>query len=95
MNKIMAPKPTRKTNISSQYRIVIEGELNESWSEWLGEVKLENLDREIGTSQTMICGIVPDQAALRGLLNKIWDLNLTLVSVNLGEFESNGGNSEY
>ena len=95
MNKIVGPKPPKNTNISSQYRIVVEGELNESWSELLGEVNIENLDRGHGTSQTMICGFVPDQAALRGLLIKIWDLNLTLVSVNFEEDESNGGNSEY
>jgi hypothetical protein len=81
--------------MSSLYQIVVEEELNGSWSEWLGEVSLENLDLGHGTRQTIICGIVPDQAALRGLLIKIWDLNLTLVSVNLGGYESNGGNSEY
>ena len=81
--------------MSSLYQIVVEEELNGSWSDWLGDVSLENLDLGHGTSQTMICGIVPDQAALRGLLINIWDLNLTLVSVSLGEYESNGGDSEF
>jgi len=31
--------------------------------------------------QTILSGPVTDQAALRGLLNKIWDLNLTLISL--------------
>jgi hypothetical protein len=95
MDKIVEPKPTRKMKISSQYRIVVEGEINKSWFEWLGEVSIEKMDRGHGTRHTIICGFVPDQAALRGLLIKIWDLNLTLVSVNLQEIESYGGNNEY
>jgi len=31
---------------------------------------------------TILTGAVADQAALRGILSRIWDLNLTLISVN-------------
>jgi len=31
---------------------------------------------------TILTGAVADQSALRGILNKLWDLNLILVSVN-------------
>ena len=31
---------------------------------------------------TTLTGAVADQSVLRGILNKIWDLNLTLISVN-------------
>ena len=88
-------KPIKEIEGSSQYKIVIEGELNESWSKWLGDVNLENFNQQHGSSQTTIYGSIPDQAALRGLLNKIWDLNLTLISVNIQEFESKGKNYEY
>jgi hypothetical protein len=80
---------------SLQYRIVIQGELNNSWSEWLGDVSLERINRMHDSNQTTIFSEIPDQAALRGLLNKIWDLNLTLISVNRQEKTSNGGINEY
>lgn len=75
----------------SLYQIVIQGELDESWSELLGEVTFEVKNDPLGKSQTRICGTLPDQATLRGLLTKIWDLNLTIISVNIEEDISNGG----
>lgn len=80
---------------SLQYRIVIQGKLNDSWSEWLGDVSLERINRMHDSNQTTILSEIPDQAALRGLLNKIWDLNLILISVNRQEKTSNGGTDEY
>ncbi len=80
---------------TSHYQIIVAGEFGVNWSEWLGDVILESHYQTNGSHKTTILGAVPDQAALRGLLNKIWDLNLTLISVNIQEFESNGGNNEY
>ena len=79
---------------SSHYQIIVEGELNESWSDWLGNVKLKKGNQEIDTSQTILLSEVPDQAALRGLLNRIWDLNLELISVNRQGKDYHGGNDE-
>jgi hypothetical protein len=78
----------------SQYRIVIEGELNESWAKWLGEVPVEILIQKQNINQTTLFGFIPDQAALRGLLNRIWDLNLKLISVTTNEQELDGGSHE-
>jgi hypothetical protein len=65
------------------YEIKIEGHLKEAWAEWLNGmvVSIQNLNNE--THNTTITVHVPDQAALRGVLNKLWDLNLTLLSVML------------
>jgi hypothetical protein len=79
----------------SLYQIVIQGELSRSWSDWLGDVVFEVKNDSLGKSQTRICGTLPDQAALRGLLTKIWDLNLTIISVVIEEDKSNGGENEY
>lgn len=79
---------------SSHYQIIVEGELNESWSDWLGNVKLKKGNQEIDTSQTILLSEIPDQAALRGLLNRIWDLNLELISVNRQGKDYHGGNDE-
>ncbi len=74
-------------NSSTHYQIVVLGELGANWSDWLGDVLFESHYQSNNPEKTTIIGAVPDQAALRGLLNKLWDLNLTLVSVNLHEGE--------
>ena len=64
------------------YRLCIAGQLGEQWATWLGQ-KLITFDPDPRTpEQTLITATVPDQAALRGILNKLWDLNLTLISVS-------------
>lgn len=62
------------------YIIKIRGHLKQKWAEWLNGmvVKIENLTPENITAITVR---IPDQSALRGILNKLWDLNLTLLSV--------------
>jgi hypothetical protein len=66
-----------------EYSIKIAGELDPSWSEWFDglEVKIEggNADQ----SASLLSGWITDQAHLRGVLNKIWDLNLKVISVRL------------
>jgi len=64
------------------YQIKVEGRLNEGWSDWFSgmAVALEN-------DVTILTGAVADQAALRGILTNIWDLNLTLISVSQLEME--------
>jgi hypothetical protein len=78
----------RKKQRSDQpinYQIRIQGFLKEKWAEWLNGivVKIEHLND--GSNDTNIIVSIPDQAALRGILNKLWDLNLTLISLILLE----------
>jgi len=58
------------------YQIKVRGQLDEKWSEWFSGMTV-TFDSDI----TTLTGPVADQAALRGILSKIWDLNLTLISV--------------
>ena len=69
------------------YEIKIEGQLHEKWGQWLNSSMMKIITSDDGTIHTTITVSVPDQAALRGLLNKIWDLNLTLISVALQEVQ--------
>ena len=64
------------------YRIVVAGELDPSWSAWLDELEITSCQAQGGGVLTILSGRLSDQAALRGILNKIWDLRLTLVSIN-------------
>lgn len=62
------------------YRITVQGRLDEDWSGWFHGLAIEC--KAAGEwAVTSLTGPVVDQAALRGILNKLWDLNLTLVSV--------------
>lgn len=74
----------------SHYQIIVEGELGANWSDWFGDAFIESHYQANGSTKTTILGAVPDQSALRGLLNKIWDLNLTLISV-IRRGDANGG----
>lgn len=62
------------------YEITIKGHLDENWADWLAGMKLTQLEGD----QTLLAGTLPDQAALHGLLERIRDLNLVLLSVVLG-----------
>ena len=59
------------------YQIRIKGQLDDDWSEWFDDLTV-TCDEHGGTT---LCGPVIDQAALFGLLAKVRDLNLPLLSV--------------
>jgi hypothetical protein len=59
------------------YEIKIKGYLDQRWSDWLAGLQLTYLEG----NETLLSGSLPDQGALHGLLERIRDLNLTLISV--------------
>jgi len=59
------------------YEIRIKGHLDDRWADWFGEVTITRVDN----GETLLTGPVVDQAALYGLLKKVRDLGLPLVSV--------------
>jgi len=61
---------------SARYEIRVEGVLDQGWTAWFEGLTIDSDD-----SQTVISGPVVDQAALHGLLNRVCDLGLVLVSV--------------
>ena len=62
------------------YRIRIAGRVKNGWSDFMSNMD-EFCEQENGSTVTTITGVVTDQAALHGLLERIRDLNLTLLSV--------------
>jgi hypothetical protein len=62
------------------YEVKIKGCLDQRWSDWFAGLKLTHLEGDV----TLLSGPLPDQAALHGLLERVRDLNLTLISVNCG-----------
>lgn len=63
------------------YRITIGGELDPTWADWLGVLSLRSSTGADGRPVTILTAPVADQAALRGILVRIWDLNLELIAV--------------
>jgi hypothetical protein len=61
-----------------EYQIRVEGELGQEWVGWFGGLAIA---RE-GDGVTLLTCAVADQAALHGLLRKLRDLGLPLLSVN-------------
>lgn len=62
-----------------EVEILIKGHIDFHWSEWLGGLQITH----IGQDQSLLSGTITDQATLHGILTKLRDLDLKLVSVNL------------
>ena len=68
-----------KTDPSQQtvYQIRVKGHLGSQWQDWFGGLSVTLEDN----GETLLTGPVVDQAALHGLLKKVRDLGMPLVSV--------------
>lgn len=64
------------------YTIKIQGILDKTWSDWLGNVEIQTEQADNGNSITLLSVDLIDQAALFGILDYLRDLNLILISVN-------------
>ena len=63
---------------STVYQIRLRGQLGQLWSDWFEGLAITWDDN----GDTLLTGSVADQSALHGLLRKIRDLGVTLVSIN-------------
>ena len=60
------------------YQIRLKGQLGSQWADWFGELAITHE----GDGSTLLTGPVVDQAALHGLLKRVRDLGLPLISIN-------------
>ena len=58
-------------------RIVVKGNLDPKWSDWFDGLAIESQPND----KTSLTGLLPDQAALYGILLKLHNLGLTLLCV--------------
>mgnify|MGYP003565769374 CR=1 FL=1 len=63
------------------YRIEIQGRLDESWSFWFDDMAITIESGDGATIVTVLSGTVADQVALHGVLARVRDLGLPLLSV--------------
>lgn len=61
--------------------ILIRGYIDAHWSEWFGGLQIIH----IGQDKSLLTGAIADQAMLHGILTKLRDLDLKIISVNLQE----------
>ena len=60
--------------------IKVKGHLNENWEDWF-----EGLEISYVGNNTILTGNLKDEAHMHGVLNRMMDLNLIIISVNPGE----------
>jgi hypothetical protein len=76
-------KPSTAQDEPTTYEIRVKGVLDEAWSDWFGGLVIVP---QAG-GETLLRGPVRDQAALHGLMVKIRDMGLPLLSVNPVEID--------
>ena len=59
------------------YQIRVQGQIGESWSDWLGGLTITPQP----DGETLLAGSVVDQAALHGILDRLYAMNLTILSM--------------
>ena len=69
------------TDVKQIYQIKISGRLDQRWIDWFDGMQISTEMTAKGNPITVLTGPVIDQVALRGLLTKIWDLNMELIAV--------------
>ena len=69
--------PKTDSNQPMVYQIRVKGHLESEWTDWFGGLTITLEDN----GETLLTGPVADQSALHGLLRKVRDLGMPLVSV--------------
>jgi hypothetical protein len=63
----------------------IKGQISNQWSEWFGGLTISHSDPD----ETVLTGLVADQAALYGIISRLRDLGLELASVSSQKIKEN------
>ena len=75
--------PSNERHGARRYELRVKGHLDPRWAEWFDGLTLT----QAGDGTTVVHGPIVDQAALHGLLQKLRDLGLPLISVARDESE--------
>ena len=70
--------PETENQNNSLYQITVQGSLDAGWSNWFNWMEVSYQE---DAHRTLLTGPIADQAELRGILNKLWDLNKSIIAV--------------
>ena len=70
--------PTKDSGEPFVYQLRVKGQLGKQWGAWFGGMTVT----PTANGETLITGLIADQAALHGLLRKVRDLGLTLLALS-------------
>jgi hypothetical protein len=73
--------PSKRTGKTMIYQIKVNGELDQSWSDWLGHCQIAAEFQLDGSVVTILTVDAVDQSVLFGILDRIRDLNIPFISV--------------
>ena len=79
-----------------EYQVRVEGRIGQRWLAWFDGLAIYATDEEVeraggSPTTTTLTGVLPDQAAVAGLLQKLYTLGLPLVEVRRKEVEPEDG----
>ncbi len=84
----MSPKLT--LDQPGAYQIRVQGRLGEKWAGYFGEMNITLSDDGEGNPVTVLSGVLLDQAAVQGVLQKLYNLGFPLLSVEKVAGEEDG-----
>ncbi len=73
-------------NDKAAYEILVMGTLSGRWAEWFQGMTIQQ-EQQNGAHVTLICGLVPDQSSLLGMLQTLINLGLPILLVKRLEWE--------
>lgn len=76
--------------MTQYYQIHVKGHLDKSWADWMGGLTIIHQTN----GETLLIGSLPDQGALHGVLNRLRDLGVPLISVNASDQAVTGGKED-
>jgi hypothetical protein len=77
----MPTNPIDRSTNGSDFELRIRGRLGAEGEKWFAGMEVL-VDETVDPVRTVIRGYIQDQAALHGLISRVGDLGLTLISVN-------------
>ncbi len=87
MNGSAEKYPRLSLDHPATYQITVQGRLDSNWSDWFEGMTLTTAV-DLKGPITTLTGLVVDQAALHGLLNKLYGLGLPLLAINCSHIPS-------
>lgn len=63
---------------ATYYQIRVQGHIDPTWQDWLSDLTLTHTSQ----GETLLTGLLADQAALQGVLTNLYNLGFPLLSVN-------------